>query len=148
MPRLIRHAVRPPTLGRAVRALAFVVVATMLTIESAPATLAAAQDPGALNPVPPDFYTCRATGGGAICRAHTVDPYSGEATCIVCGPDGSTVELLDNGIRDVEATRWYDGNGDLIRRVRMALFRDSYWSNPATGRMLDYQQHNTDIDEL
>ena len=30
----------------------------------------------------------------------------------------------------------------------MSLFRDGHLSDPATGRTLDYQQHNTDMDEL
>lgn len=150
MLRLIRHAFQPISLRfrRRARAFAFVTVGAMLAITTAPATLAAAIDPGTLNPVPPDFYTCRATGDGAICRAHTVSPYSGEATGIFCGSGASTVELLDNGIRDVEATRWYDGNLNLTERVRMTLFRDAFLSNPATGLTLGYAQHNTDMDEL
>ena len=150
MLRLIRHAFQPISLRfrRRARAFAFVTVGALLAIGSAPASLAAGIDPGTLNPVPPDFYTCRATGGGAICQAHTVEPYSGEATGIWCGSGAAAVELLDNGIRDVRATRWYNGDGNLTRRIRTFLFRDAYLSNPATGRTLGYAQHNTDMDDL
>jgi hypothetical protein len=148
MLRLIRHAFQPLVVRRRARVLVLVMSAAMLALGGAPAVSAASIDPGTLNPVPPDFYTCRATSDGAICRAHTVDPYSGEATGIWCGWGAEAVEILDNGIRDIEATRWYDGDGNLTFRIRTFLFRDAYLSNPATGRTLGYAQHNTDMDEL
>lgn len=150
MLRLIRHAFQPISLRlrRRARAFAFVTIGAMLAITTAPATLATGIDPGTLNPVPPDFYTCRATGGGAICRAHTVEPYSGEATGIWCGSGANAIELLDNGVRDVEAMRWYDTDLNLTLRKRTTLFRDTYLSNPATGLTLGYKQHNTDMDAL
>ena len=58
------------------------------------------------------------------------------------------MELLDSGIRDVRATRWYDTDGNLTRRLRTFLFRDAYLTNPATGRILRYAQHNTDDEVL
>jgi len=97
-----------------------------------------------LNPPPPDIYTCDPVGAGTICRAHTVDAYENEPTGIFCG----AVEILDSGIRDIRATRWYDGDGNLTRRLRMFLFRDAYLSNPATGRTLSYSQHNADDEDL
>ena len=150
MLRLIRHALQTLSISlrRRARAFAVVTVGAMLAIAIAPAAMAAGIDPGTLNPVPPDFYACNATGGGAICRAHTVEPYSGEATGIWCGSGASAVELLDNGVRDVEATRWYDRDLNLTRRVRMTIFRNAFLSNPANGRTLGYAQHNTDIDDL
>lgn len=127
---------------------AAVLVLAVVALATAPATLAAGIDPGTLNPVPPDFYSCRTTGGGAICTAHTVEPYEFEATGIFCGSGAATVEILDSGIRDVMATRWYDANLDLVRRQREFLFRDTHLTNPATGRTLSYSQHNTDNDVL
>ena len=148
MHRLIRHAFQWFLLRRRARVLALVASGAILALGGTPLTLAASIDPSTLNPAPPDIYQCQATGGGAICRAHTVSPYSGEPVGIWCGTGSDTVELLDNGVRDVEATRWYDGNLNLTRRVRMTLFRNSFLSNPATGRTLGYQQHNTDMDDL
>ena len=148
MLRLIHHAFRE--LRRPARVLVLVTTGAVLALGSAPATLATGIDPGTLNPVPPDFYQCRATGdgSGAICRAHTVTPYEGDPTGIICGSGASAVELLDNGIRDVDATRWYNGDRNLTRRLRTFLFRDAYLSNPATGRTLGYAQHNTDNEVL
>ena len=113
----------------------------LAAVSPAMAAPPAAQD---LNPAPPDFYTCNPVGGGTICRAHTVDQYEREATGIFCG----AVEILDSGIRDVQATRWYDGDGNLTRRFRTFLFRDAHLTNPATGLTLPYSQHNADTDEL
>ena len=125
-----------------------ILVGGMLALASISPAVAAPPSTQALNPAPPDFYTCNPVGSGTICRAHTVDPYSGEATGIVCGSGAATVEILDNGIRDVRATRWYDGDGNLTSRLRTFLFRDAYLSNPATGRALPYSQHNADDEDL
>jgi hypothetical protein len=125
-------------------ALARVVIGAILAVGMSPIGALAAPSVGPLNPEPPDFYTCRATADGAICRAHTVDPYENEPTGIFCGD----IEILDSGVRDVQATRWYDGDGNLTRRLRTFLFRDAYLSNPATGRTLSYSQHNADDEDL
>ncbi len=125
-----------------------VLVLAIVALGAAPLTLAAGIDPATLNPVPPDIYSCRATADGAICRAHTVESYQFEATGIFCGTGAGTVELLDSGIRDVQATRWYDRNLDLVRRQRMFLFRDAHLTNPANGRTLSYSQHNADNEVL
>lgn len=127
-------------------ALAFAVATVVLAV--APATLAAGIDPTTLNPVPLASYVCTATGAGAVCRSHTIEPYSLEPTGIFCGSGASTVELLDSATRDVDATRWYDRDLDLVRRVRTFLFRDARLWNPATGATLAYTQHNTDSEIL
>ena len=144
---MLRHALDLLRSMRARRPAAVLVLA-IVALGGAPATLAAGIDPGTLNPVPPDFYSCRATGSGAICNAHTVDPYEFEATGIFCGSGAATVEILDSGVRDVRATRWYDGNLDLVRRQREFLFRDTHLTDPATGRTLSYSQHNADNEVL
>jgi len=143
---VIRHALNLIQSMRIRRPLAGL-VAVGLMLGMTPAVMAAGIDPATLNPVPPDTYSCRATADGAICNAHTVQPYELEATGIFCGSGASMVELLDSGIRDVRATRWYDSDLNLVRRQRTFLFRDTYLTNPANGQTLSYSQHNTD-DEL
>jgi hypothetical protein len=127
---------------------AAVMILAIVALGSAPLTLAKGIDPSTLNPVPASFYTCRATGSGAICNGHTVTPYEFEATGIFCGSGAGTVELLDSGIRDIQATRWYDTSLNLVRRQRMFLFRDAHLTNPATGQTLYYSQHNADNELL
>lgn len=140
----VQHALRQ---SNVIRSMA---VALAIYLVFAVASVARAGQPvtGSLNPEPPDFYSCSATGDGTICQAHTVDPYEYEPTGIFCGTIADLVEILDSGIRDVRATRWYDGDGNLTRRQRTFLFRDSYLTNPATGQVLAYSQHNTDNEIL
>lgn len=144
MPRDVINVLRSIRHRRPVAVLVLAIVA----LGAAPLTLAAGIDPATLNPEPPDIYSCRATADGAICRAHTVEAYEFEATGLFCGSGAGTVELLDSGIRDVQATRWYDRNLDLVRRQRMFLFRDAHLTNPANGRTLSYSQHNADNEVL
>ena len=121
-----------------------VLVGGLLALASVSPAVAAPPSAQDLNPPPTDIYTCSPVGTGTICRAHTVDAYENEPTGIFCG----AVEIVDSGIRDIRATRWYDGDGNLTRRLRMFLFRDAYLSNPATGRTLPYSQHNADDEDL
>lgn len=144
---MIRHALNLIQSMRIRRPLA-ALVAIGLMLAATPAVMAAGIDPATLNPVPPDTYSCRATADGAICNAHTVEPYEFEATGIFCGSGASEVELLDSGIRDVRATRWYDSDLNLVRRQRTFLFRDTHLTNPANGQTLSYSQHNTDNELL
>ena len=140
----LQHALRRPAPVRA----SIIAIVSVLAFALAGAARAGQPSTASLNPQPPDFYICAATGGGTICRAHTVDPYEFEATGIFCGTGADLVEILDSGIRDVTATRWYDGDGNLTRRQRMFLFRDAYLTNPATGQVLPYSQLNADNEIL
>lgn len=136
------------TLSRAARPLAVSLSGLSLVMAMAPAVAAAAPPAQALNPEPPDFYTCKAVGAGTICDAHTIEPYELEPTGIVCGSGPGAFEIVDSGTRDVRATRWYDGDGNWTRRIRTFLFRDTRFTNPLTGQTLPYAQHNTDVDEF
>ena len=116
-------------------------VATML----APAVIAAPPAGPTLNPEPPDFYTCRASGGGTtICRAHTSEDYGPDATGIFCGTGAGTFEVLDSGTRVVDATRYYNGEGNIVRRRRVVDFINPHFTNPLTGAVLPYKQRNPD----
>jgi hypothetical protein len=102
---------------------------------------------GQLNPEPPDFYTCSATGGGTICRAQTSDAYD-VPSGIWCGTGADAFEVQDTAGHTVRATRWYDTDGNLVRRERVGDFPGAHLSNPSTGASVAYQQHNIDWDVL
>src|SRR5690242_14039369 len=81
--------------NRANRALAWV-VCLVAAIAVVPASQAYADPPSLppLNPPPPAFETCRATGNGAICegtRQLTDDP---APTGILCGTANNPIELI------------------------------------------------------
>jgi hypothetical protein len=101
-----------------------------------------------LNPEPPDFYACTAIGGGTICRATTSDPYELVPSGIWCGSGAGAFEVLDSGGHEVRATRYYDADGNLTRRIRVHSFPGAHFTNPRNGATIAYQQRNTDWDVL
>jgi hypothetical protein len=102
-----------------------------------------------LNPPPLDFYTCNTVGNGTIChgsRTLTVDPYDTE---IVCGSGASAFDIWDQGIAvDQVATRYYDADGNLTRRVVHEDWRPGQFSNPLTGAVVPYRQTSNIVDVL
>lgn len=127
------------------RAIVFTLMAA-LALASAPAALAGKPTSTTLNPQPPDFYTCKAVGGGTICRASTIDSYEFEPTGISCGSGADAFEVLDSGTRHVNAVRYYDRDGNMTRRIRTLLFQGGHLTNPLNGTTIGYAQHNTDVD--
>ena len=123
-----------------------ILVGGMLALASVSPAVAAPPSAQDLNPAPPDFYTCNPVGD-----RHDLPGAHGRPVSRTSRPGSSaarSVEILDSGIRDIHATRWYDRDGNLTRRLRTFLFRDAYLSNPATGRTLPYSQHNADDEDL
>jgi hypothetical protein len=116
----------------------------------APATAAVAAPAtiDQLNPEPPSSYTCAPLGVGTRCTSDTTEVLDPESTGIVCGIGASAFEVLDRATRRVKAERWYDTDGNLVKRVRSNLFSESALFNPVTGAAVPYGQHDTDTDLL
>jgi hypothetical protein len=85
-----------------------------------------------LNPPAPSYYTCKATGSGALCRAQTVETLNQEPFGVVCGTAQNPVELLISGTDAFRLTRYYDTGGNLARRFRHEHFEGTLL-NPVTG---------------
>jgi hypothetical protein len=112
----------------------------------APGALAGQPVTQPLNPPPPDGYTCKATGGGAICTgSFPEDVYE---PAIECGSGAEAFLTYDNSHLDRQATRWYDRDGNLTRRVFHDQWSDAQWINPLNGRVVRYHQTDTITDEL
>jgi hypothetical protein len=95
-----------------------------------------------LTPPPPDYYTCTATGSGALCRASLSEVFGPEETGLVCGSGDAAFTVFDSGSSSTELARYYDRDGNLTRRV----VRDSIEAvstNPLTGASVPYRQHET-----
>lgn len=108
----------------------------------APAALAGQPLRSDLNPPPPDFYTCMATGAQTICRATLIfheDPVMDDELC----PDFTVV---DQGDVRQELTRRYDANGDFVERIKHETWTDSFWSNPLNGNTIPYTQRGIQTD--
>jgi hypothetical protein len=103
-------------------------------------------DPSTLNPAPPDFFnaTCQAQGSQIVCDlAFSDPPFTNEPSGIVC--DGT--ELLVSQTRDVVGKRFYDADGDLLRRHFREDFTGSF-TNPDTGNSADFLAHNSLLHDL
>lgn len=103
-------------------------------------------DPATLNPAPPAEFnaTCARSGDQIRCDlAFSDPPFFDEPSGIIC--DG--VELLISQTRDVVGKRYYDAAGDLLRRHFRERFTGDF-SNPMSGRSVDWVAHNTIIHDL
>ena len=137
--------------GVASMSLRRLVVALVLAVGAAAALagpIAAREqvDPGTLNPPPPAEFNpvCYELGNGTQCSLEFSDPpVVDEPTGIVC--DG--VELINSFTRSVVGTRFYDADGNLVRRH----FRESFvgtFTNPETGLTATYVGHTWILNDL
>jgi hypothetical protein len=101
-----------------------------------------------LNPAPPPEYSCSSNGGGTICRAASLNvPYGPSDNDIWCGSGPTAFDTFDQGFVSERKTRWYDANGNWTKReIRQSW--DSYWSNPLSGKIVPYTQHDVIKDVL
>jgi len=98
----------------------------------------------ALNPPPPDYLTCKAVGTGTICdgkRQFVKDEEKQDE--LVCGSGSAAFNIYDNGSVDQHATRWYDADGNLTRRIIHERWAPAWWSNPLNGKIVPYTQSDT-----
>jgi len=78
----------------------------------APAAFAGQAPRSDLNPPPPDFYTCEATGAQTICRA-SITVQEGP---VVTDVDCPGFPIVDQGDESSEFTRRYDADGNFVER--------------------------------
>lgn len=133
---------------RRIRAFAGLLVGALLLalFLAAPAAAREPVDPSTLNPAPPAEFNpvCFRSGAGIICDLAFSDPdIAGEPSGIVC--DGT--ELLFAQSRTVVGKRFYDGDGNLLRR-HFREYLDGTYINPDTGGVALWSQHNTVVHDL
>ena len=101
-----------------------------------------------LNPQPPDFYNCRATGNGTVCQGKVTNVYSGDKTSSC--PQG--FDILENGYFEETATRYYDRNGYLVQRVLHVIYPvgdvHNALYNSRTGKAIIYSTDVTETDSF
>ena len=131
------------------RSVAGVALATMglgLAVATGPTAVGAT--PTALNPPPSDSYVCTAVGKGTRCLSDTSEVLDPVPSGIFCGSGAGAYEVIDQATRRVKAERWYDADGNLVKRIRANLFSDASLSNPTTGTSVAYDQHDIDTNLL
>jgi len=109
----------------------------------AAAPAAFAQD---LNPPPPPEYTCHADGARTVCHKSVLEREDPIPTDIFCGSGADEFEVWDQGLIHQRATRFYNANGDLTKRIQHERWTETQWSNPATGAYVPYTQMDTITD--
>lgn len=88
-------------------------------------------------------FSCQPVGGGTICRGFTVevkDPP--EEQEIVCGSGPGAFHVYDDFVDHETLTFWLDENGNLTRLTDHDVYSSGQWSNPLTGDVVPYTQHN------
>lgn len=111
------------------------------TLALAPTVLAAPPTPEDLNPPPPDFLTCKSLGAGTICKGSREEVKVAEPQPeLVCGSGADAFVIHDNAVLHQRATRWYDADGNLTRRVLHERWKPAFWSNPLSGKVVPYTQ--------
>jgi len=100
-----------------------------------------------LTPPPPSFETCKTVGNGFICEGARIMTYGPDDAGIACGSGAGAVEIFDQGTHNQHAIRFYNTDGNLVRRVIYDQYF-SQFSNPLTGVAVPYTQHNTTTDVL
>jgi hypothetical protein len=124
-----------------------VLVAAALTLSLvAPAAAKEPIDPNTLNPPPPAEFnpTCERLGGGIVCDlAFSDPPLFDEPSGILC--DGT--EILFSQTRSVVGKRYYDADGNLLKRQFREDLAGTY-TNPSTGQVIGWETHATNIQVL
>jgi hypothetical protein len=133
---------------RARRAIAVGALGMLALGATATGAVAAPPTTTQLNPEPPASYTCAAIGAGTRCTSDVTEVLDPEPTGIICGNGPQGFEVMDRATRRVKAERWYDTDGNLVKRVRSNLFSASALFNPVTGAAVPYDQHDIDTDLL
>ena len=125
-----------------VRVARSVLVTTALTLSLvAPVAAKEPVDPNTLNPPPPAEFnpTCERLGGGIVCNlAFSEPPRFDEPSGIIC--DGT--ELLFSQTRSVVGKRFYDADGNLLKRHFREDLAGTY-TNPSTGQVIGWETHAT-----
>jgi hypothetical protein len=122
--------------------------ALMLATAGLAATAAPAAAGTSLNPPPPSWETCKATGSGTICHGTMSFEHFAEfdGTC----PQGFSI--LENAHKNETATRYYDRDGNLTRRVLHDIYPVgnplNVLYNSQTGTSVPYRTDVTETDNL
>jgi hypothetical protein len=93
-----------------------------------------------LNPPPQPWQTCTAVGQGTICEGTISFSYGPADTGLACGSGASAFHILDAATESELARRFYDANGNLVRRVRYVSLASAQLSNSLTNATLNYTQ--------
>jgi hypothetical protein len=121
--------------------------ATLLFVS--PAAAREPVDPATLNPPPPPEFNpgCERVGANIICEVHFSDPPFAGSSDVVCGGGANSFEPLDYHTRSVRGKRYYDQNGNLLRR-HSREYIDGTVVNPLNHKALAFSGSDTIMHDL
>lgn len=141
-----RHRLWRGTDHRIARRTAQLAGALLLLAPVAIAGAGSAHAVPSLNPAPPPWYTCRPAGTGTVCHGKmSFEHFAGfDGSC----PQG--FDLLENGHSNETGARYYDTDGNLIRRVLHDVYPVNdplnVLYNSVTGTSVPYRTDGTESD--
>lgn len=104
----------------AVSSLAVITAFTLVPIgrQSLSAGSSVSVDPSTLNPPPPPAFNpvCEKSGFGTLCTVNFSDPPFAGDSGLGCGSGANAFEVFQFSTRSVQGKRYYDQNGNLLRR--------------------------------
>ena len=106
-------------------------------------------DPTTLNPAPPPDFNpvCERVGNQIICEVQFSDaPFAGGSE-VICGSGANAFEPFQFQNRSVRGKRYYDANGNLLRRHFREVFEGTF-TNPMTHKSLAYSGSDTHLHVL
>ena len=77
-----------------------------------------------------------------ICNFSQVEAYGPLDTGIVCGSGADAFDIFDQGVDSETQTFSFDEDDNLTKFTDHDVYSFGQWSNPATGAIVPYTQHN------
>jgi hypothetical protein len=90
----------------------------------------------------PERFSCQPVGGGTICQYSHPEEYGPLDTGIVCGSGAGAFDIFDQAVLTESGTVWFDENDNLTKVTDKDVYSFGQWSNPVTGDVVSYTQHN------
>ena len=106
-------------------------------------------DPSTLNPPPPPEFNpvCERVGNQTICEVQFSDPPFAGGSEVICGSGPNTFEPFQFQDRSVRGKRYYDQDGNLVRRHYREYF-DGTLVNPINHNVVAYSGSDTVMNDL
>jgi len=106
-------------------------------------------DPTTLNPPPPPNFNpvCERVGNEIICDIRFSDPVVAEGSGLTCGSGAGAFEPFLFQTRSVRGKRYYDENGNLLRRHFQEVFEGTF-TNPITHKAIAFSGSDTHLHVL
>jgi hypothetical protein len=106
-------------------------------------------DPTTLNPPPPPNFNpvCERVGNQIICDIQFSDPVLAEGSGLTCGSGADAFEPFVFQTRSVRGKRYYDENGNLLRRHFQEVIEGTF-TNPITHKAIAFSGSDTHLHVL